>query len=48
MRQRLEQMPIYTLDRTILDAFPIPAFVVDDDVRIVEMNSAAAQLMRPG
>ncbi len=39
----LKLNPIHTLDRTILEAIPIPAFVVDDDVRIVDMNSAAAQ-----
>src|ERR1700674_5203965 len=35
--------PIHVLDRTILSAIPIPAFVVDDDVQIVDMNSAAAR-----
>jgi signal transduction histidine kinase len=32
------------LDRTILNAIPIPAFVVDHNVQILDMNSAAAQL----
>ncbi len=31
------------LDRTIFDAIPIPAFVVDDDVQILELNVAASQ-----
>ena len=31
------------LDRTVFDAIPIPVFVVDDDVRILDMNSAAAE-----
>jgi len=39
-----EPKPNYMLDRTILSALPIPAFVVDHDVQIVDMNSAAAQL----
>ena len=30
-------------DRTIFDAIPIPTFVVDDDVQILELNVAAAQ-----
>ena len=37
-------MPISDLDQTILKAIPIPAFVVDNEVRIVDMNSAAARL----
>ena len=37
-------MPISALDQTILKAIPIPAFVVDDDVQILNMNSAAARL----
>jgi len=40
----LELTPVYTFDHTFLSAIPIPAFVVDDDVRIVDMNSAAARL----
>lgn len=32
------------LDRTVLNAIPIPAFVVDHDVHILDMNSAAARL----
>lgn len=34
-----------TLYRTILDAMPQPLLVVDDDVRIVELNKAALGLM---
>jgi PAS domain-containing protein len=30
-------------DRTIFDAIPIPAFVVDDDMQILELNVAAAE-----
>jgi len=41
---RLELKSVYTFDRTILSAIPLPAFVVDDDVQIIDMNSAAAQL----
>ncbi len=33
-----------TLDRTIFDAIPIPVFVVDDDVRVLDLNGAAVQL----
>jgi PAS domain-containing protein len=33
----------HTLDRTIFDALPIPAFVVDDDVQILALNSSASQ-----
>jgi signal transduction histidine kinase len=40
----LEPKPVDTIDRTILNAIPIPAFVVDDDIQIVDMNSAAARL----
>lgn len=40
----LELKPVYTFDRTILSAIPIPAFIVDDDVQILDMNSAAARL----
>jgi PAS domain-containing protein len=32
-----------TLDRTIFDAIPIPVFVVDDDVRILDLNGSANQ-----
>jgi PAS domain-containing protein len=32
-----------TFDRTIFDAIPIPVFVVDDDVRVLDLNGAAAQ-----
>jgi PAS domain-containing protein len=32
-----------TLDRTIFDALPIPSFVVDDDVRVLDLNTAASQ-----
>lgn len=41
---RLEAKPNNQFDRTIFNAIPIPAFVVDGDVRILDMNSAAAQL----
>ena len=43
-RRVLELEQIHTLDRTILKAIPIPAFVVDSDVRIVDLNSAAVCL----
>jgi hypothetical protein len=32
------------LDRTIFDAIPIPVFMVDDDVRVLDLNGAAVQL----
>lgn len=32
-----------TLDRRVFDAIPIPVFVVDDDVRVLDCNGAAAQ-----
>ncbi len=35
----------YEYLRTILDAMPSPVFVVDDDVRIIEFNQAAAPLL---
>ena len=35
--------PSTTLDRTIFEAIPIPVFVVDDDVRILDLNGAAVQ-----
>lgn len=35
--------PSNPCDRAIFNAIPIPAFVVDDDVRIIEMNDAAAE-----
>ena len=31
--------------RVLFDAMPMPVFVVDDDVSILEYNSAAAQLL---
>lgn len=33
--------------RTIFDAMPIPAFIVDDDVRIRDFNAAAGLLLAP-
>ncbi len=33
--------------RVLFDAMPMPVFVVDDDVTILEYNSAAAQLLGP-
>lgn len=40
----MQIVPSSTLDRTIFNALPIPAFVVDEDVRILELNGAAAEL----
>ena len=37
------QKPDNPLDRTIFDAIPIPVFVVDDDVQILDQNSAASR-----
>lgn len=39
----MQMKPSNTLDRTIFDAIPIPVFVVDEDVRILDLNGAAAQ-----
>lgn len=36
-----EPDPNNSLYRSILDAMPMPVFVVDDDVRIIDMNRAA-------
>ncbi len=33
------------LPRAVFDALPYPAFVVDDDVRILELNAAARKLL---
>jgi PAS domain-containing protein len=33
--------------RTVFDAIPLPTFIVDDDVRIQDYNTAAAQLLGP-
>lgn len=34
--------------RTILNTMPLPVFVVDDDVRILDFNEAAAKLLAAG
>src|ERR1041385_2682965 len=31
--------------RTVFDAMPIPSFVVDEDIRILDFNKAASQLL---
>jgi hypothetical protein len=36
------------LSTTVFDAFPFPAFVVDDDVRLLAANPAADRLLRGG
>jgi PAS domain-containing protein len=33
--------------RMLFDAMPVPVFVVDEDVRILECNAAAARLLGP-
>lgn len=33
--------------RTVFDAMPVPAFIVDDDVRIEDFNTAAGGLLGP-
>ena len=33
--------------RAIFDAFPVPAFIVDDDVKIHDFNTAAEALLGP-
>lgn len=35
--------PNHLPDRTIFNAIPIPAFMVDNDLRILDMNDAASQ-----
>ena len=40
----LELKQSHTLDRRIFYAIPIPAILVDDDVKILDLNSAAARL----
>jgi len=39
----LPPMPNNPLDRTIFDAIPTPAFVVNGDVEIIDLNEAAAR-----
>ena len=39
----LSANPGSPFDRMIFDAIPIPVFVVDDDVRILDLNGAAVQ-----
>ena len=36
------------LHRVLFDAMPLPAFVVDKDVNVLECNAAAARLFKPG
>jgi len=36
------------LHRVLFDAMPLPAFVVDKDVNVLECNAAAARLFEPG
>ena len=39
----LSANPGGSFDRTVFDAIPIPVFVVDNDVRILDLNGAAVQ-----
>jgi signal transduction histidine kinase len=41
----VESLTNGTLDRTLFDALPIPAFIVDFNVRILALNSAAARFV---
>ena len=34
--------------KTILDAFPSPVFIVDQDMRIIDLNAAGARLVGEG
>lgn len=36
------------LHRALFDAMPLPVFVVDKDVNVLECNAAAARLFKPG
>ncbi|MGA9780072.1 MAG: PAS domain-containing protein [Limisphaerales bacterium] len=36
------------LHRVLFDAMPMPVFVVDKDVHVLECNAAAARLFKPG
>ncbi len=36
------------LHRVLFDAMPLPVFVVDKDVNVLECNAAAARLFKPG
>jgi PAS domain-containing protein len=46
----MNKLPVQFLDqglhRVLFDAMPLPVFVVDDDVNILEYNSAAARLLK--
>ena len=35
------------LHRVLFDAMPLPVFVVDKDVNVLECNAAAARLFKP-
>lgn len=45
VEERDEQRTQYL--RAIFDAFPVPAFIVDDDVKIHDFNTAAEALLGP-
>jgi PAS domain-containing protein len=45
VEERDEQRAQYL--RAIFDAFPVPAFIVDDDVKIHDFNTAAEVLLGP-
>ncbi len=36
------------LHRALFDAMPLPVFIVDQDVNVLECNAAAARLFKPG
>ena len=42
----LPKTPVAVLSRTILDAMPLPVFVMDCDYRIVDHNTSAAQFLK--
>ena len=48
----MSRLPIQFLDqglhRVLFDAMPVPAFVVDEDVNILECNKAAIRLFEQG
>jgi PAS domain-containing protein len=47
MAKQLNQEEKAQYFRAIFDAMPLPAFIVDEDVRIQDFNTAAEQLLGP-
>ncbi len=47
MANSQEDRPTGQILRAVFDASPIPAFIVDGDIRLLDFNKAAAQLLAP-